>query len=188
MWSMSMVCAWVCVYCRYTRRGVKKDHMGGMGYLKRERVRGGRGGDREQLVWAIRGKKVAQCRRNRRETGEQVLYLRLPWEYSIKIRAGENDSVVRKEINRRESGRGEDESRGVAQGRRWPRRIRKTKINMCDLAGDRVRLWNSGWKPFNSSFMKFTWRRMLSQKTSEGRSTLGLWVLCLGWHIGRVKI
>lgn len=41
---------YVCVCCRYAGRGVKKDQMGGMGYLERERVRRGKGGDREQLV------------------------------------------------------------------------------------------------------------------------------------------
>lgn len=40
----------VCVCVRYAGRGVKKDQMGGMDDFERERVRGGRGGDREQLV------------------------------------------------------------------------------------------------------------------------------------------
>lgn len=44
------VCVSMCVCCRYAGRGVKKDQMGGMGDLERERVRGGRGDDREQLV------------------------------------------------------------------------------------------------------------------------------------------
>lgn len=44
------VCVSMYVCCWYAGRGVKKDQMGGMGDLERERVRRGRSGDREQLV------------------------------------------------------------------------------------------------------------------------------------------
>lgn len=41
---------YVCVLQVCGERGEEKDQMGGIGDLERERVRGGRGGDREQLV------------------------------------------------------------------------------------------------------------------------------------------